>query len=63
MQENIVKQVKELNKVFQDLKMEVETIKKTEMKATLKIGNLGKRSGTTEASINNRIQEIEECQE
>jgi hypothetical protein len=45
-QENIGKQVKELNKAFQDLKLEIETIKKTNGgKAEMK--NLGKRSGIT----------------
>jgi hypothetical protein len=37
--ENTGKQVKELNKAIQDLKVKVETIKKTQMEA-----NLGKRS-------------------
>jgi hypothetical protein len=46
--------------VVQDLKVEVETIKKTQIEATLEMENLGKRSGATDASINNRIQEIEE---
>jgi hypothetical protein len=32
--ENTIKKVKELNKVVQDLKVEVETIKKTQMEAT-----------------------------
>ena len=53
-----MKQMKELNKEIQDLKMEVKTMK-TQMEATLEMGNLGKRSGATDASINNRIQEIE----
>ena len=52
--------MKELNKAVQDLKMEVETIKKTEMEATLEMGNLGKRSGTKDVSIKNVIQEIKE---
>ena len=43
-QENTGKQVKELNKVIKDLKVEVETIKKTQMKTNLEIENLGKRS-------------------
>jgi phage shock protein A len=59
-QENTIKQVKKLNKAIQDLKMKVETIKKTQMEATLEIENLGRRSGTTDASINNKLQEIEE---
>jgi hypothetical protein len=48
--------VKELNKSIQDLKIKVETIKKSQRKTTLKIEKLGKRSGV----IINRIQEIEE---
>ena len=59
-QENTIKQVKKLNKAVQDLKVEVETIKKTQMEVNLKMKNLGKRSGITDVSISNRIQEIEE---
>jgi prefoldin subunit 5 len=51
--------VKELNKTIQDLKMEIETIKKSQRETTLEIENLGKRSGVIDASITNRIQEIE----
>jgi hypothetical protein len=49
----------ELNKTIQDLKMEVETIKKAQKETTLEIGNLGKKSGTIDVSISNRIQEME----
>ena len=59
LQENTTKQAKELNKIIQDLKMEVETIKKSQRETTLEIENLGKRSGVIDASITNRIQEIE----
>jgi hypothetical protein len=59
-QENTGKQVKESNTAIQELKLEVETIKKTQMEANLKMGNLGKRSGITDLSITNRTQEIEE---
>ena len=52
--------MKELNKNIQDVKMGIETIKKLQMEATLEMENLGKRSGVTDASITNRIQEIEE---
>jgi predicted nucleic acid-binding Zn-ribbon protein len=52
--------VKELNKIIQDLKMEIEPIKKSQREATLEIENLGKRPGFIDASITNRIQEIEE---
>ena len=41
-QENTIKQVKELNKMVQDLNMEKEKIKKTQMKATLEMDNLEK---------------------
>jgi predicted nucleic acid-binding Zn-ribbon protein len=46
----------ELNKTIQALKMEVETIKKTQRETTLEIEILGKKSG----NISNRIQEIQE---
>jgi prefoldin subunit 5 len=50
----------EMNKTILDLKREVDTIKKTQSEATLEIETLGKKSGTIDASINNRIQEMEE---
>ena len=40
--------------------MELETIKKSQSETTLEIENLGKSSGVIDASITNRIQEIEE---
>jgi chromosome segregation ATPase len=46
----------ELNKTIHDLKMEVETIKRTQRETTLEIENLG----NIDASISNRIQEMEE---
>ena len=49
-----------MNKTIQDLKMEVETIKKSERETTLEIENLGKRSGFIDANITNKMQEIEE---
>ena len=52
--------MKELNKTIQDLKVEIETIKKSQSETSLEIENLGKNSGVIDASINNRIQEIEE---
>jgi len=60
MQDSATKQVKELNKTIQDLKIEIETIKKSQKMTILEIENLGKRSGIIDASITNRIQEIEE---
>jgi uncharacterized protein YlxW (UPF0749 family) len=53
--QNTIKQVKELNKTIQDLNMEVETIKKSQRETTLKIENLGKKSGVIDTSIANRI--------
>jgi prefoldin subunit 5 len=49
----------ELNKTIQDLKREVDTIKKTQSETTLEIETLGKRSGTIDGSIHKRIQEME----
>jgi hypothetical protein len=43
LQENTTKQVKEFNKNIQDLKMEVETINKSQRETTLEIENLGKK--------------------
>jgi hypothetical protein len=60
LQENTIKQVTELNKTTQDLKMEVETINKSQRQTTLEMEILGKKSGTIDASISNRIQEMEE---
>ena len=44
MQENTNKQVKELSKIIQDLKTDVETTKKSQRETTLEIENLGKKS-------------------
>jgi chromosome segregation ATPase len=59
-QENTSKQVMEIYKTTLDLKREVDTMKKTQTEATLEIETLGKKSGTIDASINNRIQEMED---
>ena len=58
LQENTTKQVMVLNRTIKDLKREIDTIKKSE--ATLEIETLGKKSGTIDASISNKIQEMEE---
>ena len=52
--------MKELKNTTLDLKMEVETIKKSQRETTMEIENLGKRSGDIDETITNRIQEIEE---
>ena len=51
--------MKELIKAVQDLKVEVQTIMKTQIEATLEMKNLGKRSRITDVSITNTIKEIE----
>jgi TolA-binding protein len=43
LQENTTKQVMELNKTIQDLKMEEETMKKTQRETNLEIETLGKK--------------------
>ena len=48
--------MKELNKTIQDLKLEVETIRKSQRETSLEIENLGKRSGVIDASITNRYK-------
>jgi hypothetical protein len=40
----------------QDLKMEIEAIKKTQTEAILEMENIGKRTGTTDISITNRYK-------
>ena len=50
----------ELNKIIQNLKMEIKTINKSQKGATQEMENLGKKSGDTDTSITNRMQEIEE---
>ena len=49
-----------MNKSIQDLKMELETIRKSQRETILELENLGKRSGVIDASITKRIQEMEE---
>jgi hypothetical protein len=46
--------VKELNKKMQNVKMEIETIKKSQRETTLEIENLGKRSGVIDDQQNTR---------
>ena len=55
-QKNTGKQVKELNKTIQGIKMEVETVKKSQRQTSLGIEILGKKSGTIDVSISHRIQ-------
>jgi chromosome segregation ATPase len=59
-QECTSKQVMEMNKSILELKREVDIIKKTQNEAMLEIETLGKKSGTIDVSISNRIQEMKE---
>jgi hypothetical protein len=49
-----------LNKTTQYLKIEVETINKSQRETTLEIEILGKRSGDIDANTKNRIQGMKE---
>jgi len=49
-----------MNKTVQYFKMEIEPMKKSQRETTLEIEHLGKRSGVIDASITNKIHEIEE---
>jgi hypothetical protein len=59
-QGNTIQQVKEMNKTVHYLKMEIEETKNTQTEVLLEMENLGKRTGTTDISTNNRIQVTEE---
>jgi hypothetical protein len=48
-----------MKKTIQELKMEIETIKKSQRETALELKILGKRSRVIDASITNKIQEIE----
>jgi hypothetical protein len=50
----------EMHKTMQYLKREVDTIKNTQSEGKLEIETLGKKSGTIDASISNRIQDLKE---
>ena len=56
-QEKAIKQVMES---VQELKTEMEAVRKTQSEGRLDMENLGKRMETTESSLTNSIQEIEE---
>ncbi|KAK7828619.1 hypothetical protein U0070_007143 [Myodes glareolus] len=57
---NQEKSIKQVMETVQELKTEMEAMKKTQNEVQLDMENLGKRTETTESSIINRIQEIEE---
>jgi predicted nucleic acid-binding Zn-ribbon protein len=49
-----------MNKTILDLRRKMETIEKTQSEAKLEVQTLGKKSGAIDASISNRIQEMED---
>jgi predicted nucleic acid-binding Zn-ribbon protein len=49
-----------MNKMAQDLKIEIGTIKKSQVEVTLEMENLGRRTGDTESRVIKRIEEMEE---
>lgn len=53
-------QLKEMNKIDQNLKIKIKTMKKTQNEGILEMKNLCNRSATTAATITNRIQEMTE---
>lgn len=59
-QENTIKQVKVMSSMFQDLKLYIKTIKKTQMEVTLEIENVVKKTGRINASITTENKRCEE---
>ena len=59
-QENTIKEVKEINKTVQNLKMEIEVVKKTWTKGILEMENQGKKTETTDTSITKGIEDLGE---
>ena len=52
-----------MNKTVQDMKLETEAIKKTQTEGILQMESQWKRTGATDASITNRIQEMDREQD
>lgn len=48
------------NKTVQDQNVEIESMKKTQMRGNLEMKNLETQTGTSEARLTNRIQAMEE---
>ena len=57
---NQEKTIKQIMETVQDLKTEMEAMKKTQTEGWLDMDNLGKQTETTETSITNRMQGKEE---
>ncbi len=58
--ENQGKTIKQIMETVQDLKTEMEAKKKTQTEGRLDMENLSKQTESTDTSITNRIQELEE---
>jgi hypothetical protein len=54
--------LKETNKYVQGLKIEIDSIKKTQTEGILGMKNLGIQTGTTEANFTDRVYEMEQSQ-
>lgn len=52
--------MKESKKTVQDIKMEIETIKKRQIGGFLEMKKLRIQKGTTDASFSNRMQEMKQ---
>lgn len=50
----------EMNKTEQDLKMDIEAIRKIQTETFLEMENLAKQKGTSDSTITNRLQETED---
>ena len=60
LKENKEKAIKYMKETTQDMKTEIEKIRKTQAKGIIETEIMRKWAGTTNASMNSRIQEIEE---
>ena len=49
-----------MNKTLQDLKVEIESVKKTPTQVIREMKNLGTLTGTSEVNLTSRIQKMEE---
>ena len=60
LKENQEKAMKHMKETIQDLKTEIDTIKKTQAEGIIETEIMRKLTGTTNASMNSRMQEMEE---
>ncbi|KAL6094207.1 hypothetical protein STEG23_000592 [Scotinomys teguina] len=60
LEESKEKAIKQMKETVKDLKMEIQTIKKIQSEGKLEIENLTKQTRTTNTSMTNRMQEMEQ---